>query len=275
MTLAAQVFTSILPLIIVGAALLPASSRSLSDRVSDGLGLPDSYRDVLEQVLPAQPETRGALGILGVVIVVISATSLSRALARMYAKVWQVPSGSWTRGWWRWVAVLFGVALSLITLRALQTASHGDPYGTAGALLLTFILNSLLWTWAPWLLLAREVSWRRLLPGGVIMGCCTVATSIAGGVYLPRALVSAYRQFGALGIAFTYIGWLFVVAFGLVCSTVLGAVLARDESRLGRLIVGGQPGPAGQPEPDIQLPSLPSPRTRVTDPARDVSDTSG
>ena len=78
------------------------------------------------------------------------------------------------------------------------------------------------------------------------MGICTVGTSIASGIYLPRALVSASRQFGALGIAFTYIGWLFVLAFALVCSTVLGAVLARDESRLARLVVGAQPSPAGE-----------------------------
>jgi membrane protein len=246
MTLAAQTFTSVFPLIITVAALLPAGSQSLSDRVSDGLGLSDSSRAVLELVLPAQPQTRGAFGVLGVVIVVFSATSLSRALARMYAKVWQVPpSGGLTSGW-RWIAVLFGVALSFITVRALHAASAGNPYGTAGSLLLTLILNSLLWTWAPWLLLARRVSWRRLLPGGVIMGSCTVVTSIASGVYLPRALASASRQFGALGVAFTYIGWLFIVAFVLVCSTVLGAVLARDESRLARRIVGERPGPAKQ-----------------------------
>ena len=40
--------------------------------------------------------------------------------------------------------------------------------------------------------------------------------------------------------------WLFVVAFVLVCSTVLGAVVARDESRLARLIVGQQSCPPAQ-----------------------------
>jgi hypothetical protein len=157
----------------------------------------------------------------------------------MYGKVWAVTPPGWTGGW-RWVAALFGVALSYVTLRALQLASTG-LYATLGELLLTFTMNTLLWTWAPWLLLARQIPWRTLLPGGLLMGLCTMATSIASGIYLPRALVSASNQFGALGIAFTYIGWLFVVAFALVCSTVLGAVLARDESRIARLVVG-QPG---------------------------------
>jgi membrane protein len=251
MTLAAQAFTSIFPLIIAIAALLPDSRGSVADRISDALGIPDSSRGVVEQALPAHPDTRGAFGIVGVLIVVVSATSFSRALARMYGKVWGVTPPGWTGGW-RWVAALFGVALTSVTLRALHLASSGLS-ATVGELLLTLVLNSLLWTWAPWLLLAGQVALRRLLPGGLVMGLCTVGTSIASGIYLPHALVSASRQFGALGIAFTYIGWLFVIAFALVCSTVLGAVLARDESRIARLVVGqpvdgqpvdGQPGDA-------------------------------
>jgi membrane protein len=239
MTLAAQAFTSLFPLVIAVAALLPDSSGSLADNFADAFGIPDSSRAVVEQALPAHPDTRGAFGILGVLIVVVSATSFSRALARMYGKVWQVTPPGWTGGW-RWVAALFGVALSAVTLRVLYRLSNG-LYATVGQLVLTLVVNSLLWTWAPWLLLARQISWRRLLPGGAIMGVCTVGTSIASGIYLPRALVSASRQYGALGIAFTYIGWLFVIAFVLVCSTVLGAVLARDESRLARMVVGQRP----------------------------------
>lgn len=244
MTLAAQAFTSIFPLVIAVAALLPDSSGGLSDRFSDALGIPDSSRDVIEEALPAHPDTRGAFGIVGVLIVVVSATSFSRALARMYGKIWGVTPPGWTSAW-RWVAALFGVALSALILRVLHSVGDG-LYAAVGGLLLTFAANSLLWTWAPWLLLAGHVSARRLLPGGVIMGLCTVGTSIASGIYLPRALVSASRQFGALGIAFTYIGWLFVVAFALVCATVLGAVVAHDESRPARLIVGDDPAPAGQ-----------------------------
>lgn len=243
MTLAAQAFTSLFPLIIAMAALLPAGSKSLPDRISVGLGIPEGSRAVIEQALPANPDTRGAFGFLGVLIVVFSATSFSRALARMYGKVWEVTPPGWTGGW-RWVAALFGVALTFVTLRALQLASTG-VYATIGQLLLTLVLTGLLWTWAPWLLLARQVTWRRLLPGGALMGVCTVGTSVASGIYLPRALISASRQFGPLGIAFTYIGWLFVVAFALVCSTVLGAALARDESRLARLIVGARSNPTG------------------------------
>jgi len=226
---------------------VPRGTEGLADAVSDGLELPDSARAVLEQALPAQPETRGAFGIVGLLIVVISGTSYSRALARMYGKVWDVRPPGWAVGW-RWVATLFGVLLLALALRALHGAAGGTVYATAGELAATLVLNGLLWTWVPWLLLTGQVSWRRLLPGGVLMGICTVVTSVVSGVYLPRALLTAARQFGALGVAFTYIGWLFVVSFALICSTVVGAVLARDESRLTRLITGdpGARDPGGR-----------------------------
>jgi membrane protein len=77
MTLAAQAFTSIFPLIISIAALLPDSSRSLPDRISDALGIRGSSRAVSEQALPAYPDTRGAFGIIGVLIVVVSIAALA------------------------------------------------------------------------------------------------------------------------------------------------------------------------------------------------------
>ena len=46
-----------------------------------------------------------------------------------------------------------------------------------------------------------------------------IVLSIAGGIYLPIALSSATRQFGALGVSFTYVTWLFVIMFALVGST--------------------------------------------------------
>jgi hypothetical protein len=47
----------------------------------------------------------------------------------------------------------------------------------------------------------------------------------------PRALTSAARQYGAPGIAFAYISWLFVVMVVLVGTTLVGAVMARERGR--------------------------------------------
>jgi membrane protein len=228
MSLAAQAFTGLFPLLIAVAVLLPHDPDEVVDGISDSLSLPASTRTVIEQLLPQQSGSRGLFGVAGLFITLISATSFSRALARMYGRVWGVRPTGWGTGAWRWVAALVGVALFAVVIRFLRAVIGGTVVATLGQLVTTMILGTLLWTWVPWLLLRRQVGWRWLLPGGLLMGTGMVGTSLASGVYLPRALVSTSRQFGALGVAFTYIGWLFVVASVLVAATVVGEVLARD-----------------------------------------------
>jgi membrane protein len=71
-----------------------------------------------------------------------------------------------------------------------------------------------------------------------------VVLSIAGRIYLPLALSSATRQYGALGISFTYVSWLFVLMFALVTTAVTGAVVAREPGRFAWLTGTAQPLPA-------------------------------
>jgi membrane protein len=225
MTLAAQAFTSIFPLIIAIAAVRPGQSDSLGDDLADILSSPEASRRVLEEALPGEPRTVGAFGLLGLLIVLVSATSFSRALARMYARIWHVAPPGRLRGAWRWVATLIAIATALVVLGLLQRLWQHVPVDNLLDGLSSFALTTVIWVWAPWVLLAGQVAWRRLLPGGVLMGVGTGLISVGSQVYLPRALSSAARQYGALGIAFTYISWLFVVMTVLIGTTLVGAVV--------------------------------------------------
>ena len=239
MTLAAQAFTSLFPLVIIAAATLGEGSESLGDRISDSLSLPADTRSVLETALGHQASSESAaFGVVSVLVVLLSATSFARALARMYARVWRVPPSGWTGGW-RWVAVIVGVALCTLIVKAADRAARGELPATVGAVVLTLVVYTVLWSWVPWLLLVRRVSYTALLPGGVLSGVGCVGTLLASHVYMPRALESAAREFGAFGVAFTYIGWLFVVAFVLIVATVLGWVLQE----------AGGPRPSGSSAP--------------------------
>jgi membrane protein len=231
MTLAAQAFTSLFPLVIAIAALRPGTGASLGQDLADVLSSPEGSRQVLEQALPGQPRTIGAFGVAGVLIVLISATSFSRALARMYGRIWRVRPPGRVRGAWRWLAALIAVAASVVVLSLLRAVWSGVPYGTVLGWVVTFAVGTAVWTWTPYVLLGGAVDGRRLLPGGALMGLGTVATTALSGIYLPRALTSASRQYGALGIAFTYISWLFVVMTLVVATTVVGAVIARERDR--------------------------------------------
>jgi membrane protein len=90
----------------------------------------------------------------------------------------------------------------------------------------------------PRLLLGGSVPARLLLAGGVIFGLAMLVVRPVGSVYLPRALATSADRYGTIGVAFTYISWLYVVAFCVLLSTILGRVLALDESRAGQVLRG-------------------------------------
>ena len=244
MTLAAQAFTSIFPVVIATFAVLrrPDSGWGLGNRVAQALALPESTRSALYAPSTEDVGQTTTFGALSLLIVLVSATSFSRALTRMYAKVWSVPGPGW-RSAWRWIAAIVAVATCTVILQAAHRAAGGHAAATAGAWLLTGAANTALWTWVPLVLLAAEIPWRLLLPGGVLMGVAAVPMFFAGQLYMPSALRHADRQFGELGVAFTCIGWLFAVSFVLVVATVVGAVVAREPGPVSQFV--NRPAAAG------------------------------
>ena len=160
MTLAAQAFTSIFPVVIVTFSLLPQDdSGRLGGRVAQALALPESTRSALADAFPDDAEQATTFGLLGLLIVLVSATSFSRALTRMYAKAWSVRGPGWRRPW-RWVTVIVAITGCTLALQVVGRAASGSAGWTASALLLICAVNTVLWTWVPSVLLAAEVPWR-------------------------------------------------------------------------------------------------------------------
>ena len=244
MTLAAQAFTSIFPVVIATFAVLPRDdSGRLGSRVAGALALPEGTRSALSGALPEDSEQAATFGFLSLLIVLLSATSFSRAMTRMYAKLWSVRGPGW-RSPWRWIAAILAITACTVAMHIVLRTATGSTRWMAAALLLNVAVNTALWTWVPSVLLAGEVPWRWLAPGGLLMGVATVATYFASRVYMPSALDYADRHYGELGVAFTSIGWLFCVAFVLIVASVVGAVVAREPGPASRYLARRSPWPA-------------------------------
>jgi membrane protein len=239
MTLAAQAFTSIFPLVISALSLLGLSeSDRLGARLAEALALPPGTTSLLEDIPPDETSSVATFTALSLLIVLLSATSFARALTRMYAKAWSVRPPGW-RSPWRWIAAIVAIASCTVFLEVVQRATQGDDAANAGATVLVLAVNAVLWTWVPSVLLARQISWRLLVLGGALMAVVAVVLTSAGRIYLPLALQHAESRYGELGVAFALIGWLFAVAFALICTTVLGGVLSREPGPIARLLARG------------------------------------
>jgi membrane protein len=257
MTLAAQAFTSLFPIFIMVGALFGAEQVS---QFASLARMPASSRHLIDETLTDRGF--GAFGVAGILVVLLSSTGLARALARAYGTVWEVPRvPRGPRAAWRWLLAVLVVAALLIGTRmsGWLTADLPRPRLWSGVLL--FLVDCAVAVLLPVLLLHRAVPARMLLPGGLAFALVMLSVRPAGAVYLPRALDTSYERYGTIGLAFTYIGWLYVMAFCLLITAVLGQVVARDDSIAGRLFrnsrapgvvaaraVAGTPGTGIPPE---------------------------
>jgi membrane protein len=234
MTVAAQLFTSIFPILIMVAVVLGTSH---GEQIADAVDMPEASRQVLSEAL--DDSGTSTFGLVGVLAVLISATSLSRALTRAYAAIWYLPRPKSRLSLvWRWVAVVVALGLSLIVIRSLDRFADQLPprhvWGTA----LTLIFDTAIAVFIPWLLLSGKVPPLRLLPGAFLFGLGMLVLRPASALYLPRALESSADRYGPIGVAFTYLAWLYVVAFAFLITAILGQVIASDSGWLGRRIRG-------------------------------------
>jgi uncharacterized membrane protein YvlD (DUF360 family) len=97
------------------------------------------------------------------------------------------------------------------------------PLSWLFALPIAVVTGVLLWTSIPYLLLNREVHWRRLVFGGVVAAVATAIYSAASTVYMPQTVERYTQQFGLFGVTIALIGWLLAIAFILVGAAVVGA----------------------------------------------------
>ena len=245
MAIAAQVFTSVLPLLIALASWIGFSSAD----VADLMVTPPEARVVVEDTLSSATSS-ATFGTLGVLVVIISATSLSRALARACAAAWDLDRPSYDlSAAWRWVAAILAVLVALLAARPLYRVSLRLPPAQLWEAVLGIVPDVAVAVAVPSLLLAGAVRVRLLLPGALLFGVVMLFVRPVSTSYMPDALQASAERYGSLGVAFAYLTYLYVISFCFLLSGVVGTVIARDPGGLGRWIRG----------PEDQGPTDPAP----------------
>jgi len=242
MTVAAQLFTCVFPILILLATL---ATRRDADRIADAVSMPEESRVVHEEAVAAAGDA--AFGVAGVVVVVVSATGVSRALTRAFAAIWELPRPKSSLGSvWRWIVVVLAIAFSLLAVRRVGQLLSGLPPDTVWPAAGTMVCDVAMAMFIPWILLAGAVRPRLLLPGALITALVMVPVRPVMAAWFPGALETSADRYGSIGVAFTYLALLYVVAFAFMATAILGQVIATDQGSLGRWI-RSENAAAGQP----------------------------
>ena len=119
------------------------------------------------------------------------------------------------------VGQLFGVEVLL--LYGIMSLVRELGLSWVVVLCLSAVVGLVPWTSIPYLLLDRQVHWRRLLVAGGLTATAMSIYSTATTFYMPQLIEDYTEQFGLFGVTIAIIGWLLGGAFIIVAAAAIGA----------------------------------------------------
>jgi membrane protein len=215
LALGAQAFGALIPLVILLEAIEPGDT-GVADGLIDRFDLGGAAAKAVRDAFAVSGEQTSTTA-LSVLVLIVSVLSFTRRLQRLYEDTWGFEQrGVRGTGWGLvWIA-FFAVYASLHpALDEIIDGTGGLVLSLAGAFLLGLL--------TPYLLLGRRVPWRRLAFQAGLTAGGTLALGIWSAIYVPRAIESSAAAYGAIGIAFVLLTWLWGLGIVLVGAAIYGS----------------------------------------------------
>ena len=146
----------------------------------------------------------------------------------MYRAAWDQQTSGVRSGLFAALGLLALLA-EVLVLYSVRSVVKTLPFGWVLTLPLTAVTGLVLWTSIPYLLLNRQVHWRRLIVGGAVSALGSTVYGVATSLYMPGLIDRYTREFGLFGITIAIIGWLLAVSGILVGATAIGAEFDRSQ----------------------------------------------
>jgi membrane protein len=221
---------------IVLQAVQPGQ-RSVADGIVERFGLDGAAAGTVREAFAVTSGETTVTG-LSVLVLIVSVLSFTRRLQRLYEATWELPARGFRGTGWglAWIAFL-AVYVSLFpVLDGVVDHVLGVALSVAGAFLVGLL--------TPYLLVGRRLPWRRLVPQAALTAAGLTALGVWSALYMPRAIESSASAYGAIGVAFSLLTWLWGLGGVLVTAAVYGSPQMSWRRVVGSPAAGeGTPGP--------------------------------
>jgi uncharacterized BrkB/YihY/UPF0761 family membrane protein len=235
--LASSALTALIPLtLLVGAILPQLGGQDTAERIIDRYDLTGGGAEAVRDIFSPAGGTSTSIGLVGAVLLIVAVLSFTRGMQRLFEQSWELAPLSVrnTLNGLRWAAAL-----------ALYLGISGWIHGVLGrgrldltASLVIMPLSGAFFVWSGWILSARRIPWRDLVPFGVIGAVAETCYSVGAAVYVPHLFSTYATRYGVIGAVFAMISSLFCVMLIIVASAAVGREV-HDE--LGRIRRGERP----------------------------------
>jgi membrane protein len=235
--LASGALTAMIPLAVVaGAVLSRAGGEDVADRLIDRFELTGGGAEAVEDAFSPAAGTSTSVGVVGAVLLLVAVLSYTRAMQRLFEQTWELDPLSVrnTLNGALWALTLGVYVLVNGWINAVVGVGRLDLPATLLALPLTAVFL----VWSGWVLSAKRIDWKELLPFGLIGAVLTALYSVGASVYVPHLFSTYATRYGVIGAVFAIISTLFCIMLIVVASAALGREV---DEELGRIRRGERP----------------------------------
>ncbi len=231
--MASSALTALIPLaIVVGALLSKVGGREAAQAIIDRFDLTGGGAEAVRDALSPASGTSTDLSVIGVLLLVVAVLSFTRGVQRLFEQAWELKAMSVrnTPNSLMWIAGLTLFVLVSGWIHGLL--DRGQLEITAN--LVAMPLWAVFFVWSGWLLSAKRIAWRDLVPFGVLAAVLLTAYAMAALVWVPHLFNTYATRYGVIGAAFAMISALFGVMLVIVVSAVVGREIREELDRIGR-----------------------------------------
>ena len=229
--LASSALTALIPLTLLFGAIVPTDSgKGAADRIIERYDLTGGGAEAVKDAFSPEAGTETELSLAGVLLLMVAVLSFARATQRLFEQTWELKPLSvrnsvngllWIAGLTAYMTVS-GWIHGVIDLSRLQI----------GANLLLLPVSAGFLIWSGWVLTAKRLTRRTLLPFGVVGAVLLSLYSTGANVYVPHLFESYATRYGVIGAVFAMISALFCVMVVVVAAAALGREVGDELERI-------------------------------------------
>ncbi|WP_052390301.1 YhjD/YihY/BrkB family envelope integrity protein [Streptomyces sp. NRRL B-24484] len=221
MGFAALGLVTLVPLLIVVAAIDPFRQHGFAQWVVDGMGLPGRTAAPVQHLFAADHHVRSTASALSLLSLALFGLSFVAAVQTVYERVWRLPPPSW-RHLWRQVLWLGALTVFLVVEVETGTVLRPGWWDTAERLLLLAAMSVAFFWWGQHFLLGGRVGWRSLLPGALATTAGLGGLRVFSALVFDPMVVSNAESYGTVGVLLVVESWLIGTGFVFYGGALVG-----------------------------------------------------
>jgi uncharacterized BrkB/YihY/UPF0761 family membrane protein len=231
--LASGALTAIIPLTILMSALSSQlGGKGTAERIIERYDLTGGGAEAVKDIFSPPSGTSTSLGIIGFLFLMVAVLSFSRAVQRLFEQTWELDSLS-VRNTFNGLLWIGGLSV-YAALSGVLHATLGRGRLDLTATLLATPLSAVFLIWTGWVISAKRIARRALVPFALLGSALLALYSIGAAVYVPHLFSTYATRYGVIGAVFAMISALFSVMVIVVGSAAAGREVRDELDRIRR-----------------------------------------